>query len=145
MTAADILAAALADGVEIRVGANGLHLSGDRAAVARWAGAIRPVRDDILTLLRPDPRVTALRSLLVALLWDAPHEVEPEIESTLADGALDEALAMYRRCYSEYRVLGELPAAAGADAHVSAPTRRMTERWVDGPLPAVFEWEEGKR
>ena len=97
MTAADILAAARADGVELRAGQDGLHVCGDRLAVSRWVAAIRPVRDDIVALLQPDTRVAELRRLLVALLWDDAAGVEPEIERTLRDNALEEALILYRR------------------------------------------------
>jgi len=108
VTAADILAAALADGVEMRVSASSLHLSGKRAAVARWASDIRPVRDDIVALLRPDPRIAELRRLLNALLWDAPEEVEPEVQRAIQDDAVAETLVMYRRCYEDYQRIGEL-------------------------------------
>lgn len=109
MTAGDILAAARADGVRMRVEPNGLCLSGNRAAVARWAAAIRPLREDLVALLSPDPRVDELRQLLTLLLWDDPQGVEPEIQRTLADHALDEALVMYRQLAADYTRLGELP------------------------------------
>ena len=104
--------------------------------------AIRPAAAETLSSSRSGE--AELRRLLTDLMWDAPREVEGEIARTLADGALDEDLAMYRRCYAKYRALGELPTAAEADAHVSEPTVRITERWVDGPLPAVFAWGEEK-
>jgi hypothetical protein len=53
-------------------------------------------------------QVAELRCLLVELLWDAPNEVEDEIQRTLRDDALDETLAMYRRCYEDYQRIGEL-------------------------------------
>lgn len=53
--------------------------------------------------------VAELRRLLTDLMWDAPDEVEPEIERTLADGAMGEALTMYRTVWREYHQLGELP------------------------------------
>ena len=52
-------------------------------------------------------RVDELTHLLKTLLWDAPHEVEPEIERALRNGSLDEALACYRLCHTEYERLGE--------------------------------------
>jgi len=52
-------------------------------------------------------RVDELTHLLKTLLWDAPYEVEPEIERALRNGSLDEALACYRRCHTEYERLGE--------------------------------------
>jgi hypothetical protein len=49
-----------------------------------------------------------LRRLLTALLWDAPEEVEPEVQRAIDDDAVDETLVMYRRCYEDYQRIGEL-------------------------------------
>ena len=54
-------------------------------------------------------RVDGLRHLLKTLLWDAPHEVEPEIGLALRNGDLEKALTCYRRCWREYHELEELP------------------------------------
>jgi len=103
MTPAAMLASAVADGVRVTASRSGLHLSGERRAVQRWAGPIRSRRTEVLELAK----VAELRNLLDALLWDAPHEVEPEIERALRNGTLEEALACYRLCHTEYERLGE--------------------------------------
>jgi hypothetical protein len=107
MTPAAMLASAVADGVRVTASRSGLHLSGERRAVQRWAGPIRSRRTEVLELAK----VSELCDLLDALLWDAPYEVEPEIERALRNGALEEALPCYRFCYEECERLGELKVA----------------------------------
>ena len=53
-------------------------------------------------------KVDEMRCLLVRLMWDAPAEVEPEILRAVRDDALDETLAMYRRCLEDYQRIGEI-------------------------------------
>jgi len=108
LTPSDIIEAALADGVTMHIGPAGLHLSGERSAVTRWVSAVRSIRDDLMDLLQPDPRCKELRRLLTALLWDAPEEVEPEVQRAIQDDAVAATLVMYRRCYEDYQRIGEL-------------------------------------
>ena len=53
--------------------------------------------------------VRRLRDLLTELMWDAPDEVEPEVQRAIADNALKETFEMYQRVWREYNQVKELP------------------------------------
>lgn len=53
--------------------------------------------------------VRRLRDLLSELMWDAPDEVEPEVERAIANNAVAETLAMYQLVWREYNAVRELP------------------------------------
>ena len=69
-------------------------------------------RSSVAVAAASDADVRELRRLLSALLWGAPEEVEPEVQRTLADGAMAEALRCYRQAHAEYLSRGVLPCAA---------------------------------
>jgi hypothetical protein len=75
------------------------------ATVATVAGGSRRNR---VVQQGVEAKVDELRRLLSALLWDAPEEVEPEVQRAIRDDAVDETLAMYRRCHEDYTRIGEL-------------------------------------
>lgn len=134
MTPAEVVTRASEDGVGLTLSPTGLRLSGDRQAVERWASQVRAQREAVIHHLRvaADPRVASLRDLLTALLL--PDEIDAELARTLRDNALDEALPMYERAYTEYDRLGEPQRPQKGCAG------RMTERWVSGHQPPIFEW-----
>lgn len=138
-----LLTDAIAEGVTVTLTPNGkLRLGGDPAAVESWAERIRDNRAAVIRELSATPaQVAELRSLLTDLLWDAPGEIEPEIERTLADDALLESLECYRAAWRQYHALGELPGQPNwRGRKAPSATGELVERWVDGPLPAVFRW-----
>lgn len=115
MSAKTIIKEATAEGVSFDVSEVGIvRIRGEASTVRRWIPTIRAYKACIVSALKgaatePNPRIDELRQLLKALLWDDPHAVEPEIERTLAEDAVDDALKMYRRLVADYSRLGELP------------------------------------
>jgi hypothetical protein len=141
-----ILADAAADGVTVTLTPDAkVRLSGDPAAVARWADRIRADRAAVIRELADGPteaEVIELRRLIWQLLWDVA-EAEREAELAQCMDYVGEALVMYRRVRDEYERAEELPGQRYWPGRTSGePAGRMTERWVGrDPLPAVFEWD----
>jgi|GEM_PF-4541486 len=109
----------------------------DASSVATVATvAVASVEErDVRIVPLDDPRVAELRDLLLALLHDAPHEVEVEIERIWASGDVNGALDCYRLVYAEYCRLGELslPEVCDSDSCDSCDASgRIAERWVPG-------------
>jgi hypothetical protein len=53
--------------------------------------------------------VRRLRDLLTELMWDAPDEVEPEVQRAVSDNAVKETFEMYQQVWREYNQVKELP------------------------------------
>lgn len=53
--------------------------------------------------------VKRLRDVLTELMWDAPNEVEPEVQRAVSDNAVRETLEMYQLIRREYNEVKELP------------------------------------